>query len=113
MQMLIRKLRHAAPSRRARQKPDLHQIRLIHILERYRLFSDRRRQRFQSHGTSAIVADNRRQHSPVNGVQPQMVDLQLPQRVVGSVLRDDAVVIHLRKIAHTAQKPVCNAGRAS
>ena len=42
-----------------------------------------------------------------------MVDLQLPQRVVGSVLRDDAVVIHLRKIAHTAQQPVCNAGRAS
>ena len=47
MQMVIGKLRNAATARRAGQKADLHQIRLIDILQRDRLLADGRRKRLR------------------------------------------------------------------
>ena len=52
--MLIGLARHAAPARRALQKAELHQIRLVNVQQCHRLFPDRRRQRFQPYRAAAI-----------------------------------------------------------
>ena len=54
MKMLIRQLRDAAAARRARQKPDLQQIRLIDVLQRDGLLTDGRSQRLKAHWAAAV-----------------------------------------------------------
>ena len=55
MKMLIRQLRDAAAARRARQKPDLQQIRLIDVLQRDGLLTDGRSQRLKAHWAAAVI----------------------------------------------------------
>ena len=53
-----------------------------------------------------VGADDGREHAAVDGVKPELVDLELAERVVGRLGGDDAVVADLREIAHAAQKPI-------
>ena len=104
MQMIVGQLRHAAAARRARQKADLHQIRLVDILERHGFLADGRRQRLQTDRPAAVIADNGRQHPAIDGVETQIIDLEPSERVVGRLAGDDAVIIELREVAHTPKR---------
>ena len=62
--------------------------------------------------TAAVVLDDGPQHPPVDGVQPQVVDLQRAQGLVRHILGDDAVGLHLGEVPDPAQHPVGDPGRA-
>ena len=111
--MVVGQRRDTAPARRAVEKADLHQIRLIDILQRDRLLADGRRQRLQPDRASAESRHNAAQHAPVDRIQSKLVDFQRAQGGVRRLLRDDAVELHLREIAHAAQQAVGDARRAA
>ena len=113
MKMLIRQLRVAAAARRARQKPDLQQIRLIDVLQRDGLLTDGRSQRLKAHWAAAVIFHDGGKHAAVNRVEAQMVNLKLTERVVGSLGRNHTVVADLCKIAYTAQQAVCDTRRSA
>ena len=100
MQVIIGQRGHAAAAGCPRQEAKLHQIRLVHILQRYRLFPDGGSQRFQSHRTAAVVANNGSQHPPVDIIQAQIVHLQATERQVGRLF--GLVVLWLR---HSLVRP--------
>ena len=55
---------------------------------------------------AAVVFHNGGEHTAVDGVKTQTVDLKLAERVIGSLGGDHAVVADLREIAHAAQQAV-------
>ena len=77
MQMIVGKLCYAAASRCAGQEADLHQVRLIDILQSNRFFPDGCRKRFQSDRTAVLELYNRAQHSPIRCIQAQLIHFQL------------------------------------
>ena len=96
MQVLIGQLRNAAAARRACQKTNLQKIRFINVFQRNGLLADGRGQCLKAHRAAAVVFHNGGEHAAVDGVKPQTVDLELAERVVGSLGGDHAVVADLR-----------------
>ena len=113
MQVLVGLPRDAAATGRAGQEAQLHQVRLVHILQRNGLLADGGGQCVQPHRAAAVVFDDGAEHTAVHIVQAQGIHLQRQQRLVGHVLGDDAVGHHLGKVADTAQHTVGDAGRAA
>ena len=62
---------------------------------------------------AAVIADDSREHPAIRCVEAEPIDLELAQRMVDRLARDDAVIIDLRKIAHAAQHPVGDTRRAA
>ena len=73
--MAIRRAGHHASSGRPAEESDLHQVRLIHVLDGDGLLADRRRDGLQPDGAAFIVFDHRGQQQSVYIVEPQLVDL--------------------------------------
>ena len=112
MQVLVCLRRHAPAPGRPGQEAQLHQVWLVHVLQGHGLLADGGGQGLQAHGTAAVVLDDGPQHPPVDGVQPQVVDLQRAQGLVRHILGDDAVGLHLGEVPDPAQHPVGDPGRA-
>ena len=112
-QMPVCLLRHAAPSWRPRQKAALQKIGLIDVFERHSFLVDGRRKRIKTDRASAVILDDAAQHSAVERIQTELVDLQPGERLVGDLTCDHTVGAHLRIIAHPAQKTVCDTRRAA
>ena len=112
MQVLIGQLRDAAAARRACQKTDLQQIRLVNVFQRDGLLADGRGQCLKAHRAAAVVFHNGGEHTAVDGVKAQTVDLELAERVIGSLGGDHAVVADLREIAHAARSPARRRARS-
>ena len=111
MEVLIRLLRHTPAPGGAGQEPQLHEVRLVNVLQRHGLLSDGGRQSLQPHGAAVVVFDDGRHHPPVHRVQPQIVDLQGAEGLVRHLLGDDAVGLHVREVPHPAEHPVGDPGR--
>ena len=107
-EMLIRLLRNTASAGRSCEKPLLEKVRLIDIFQRYRLFVDRRRQRLNTDRAAVIVLNNAAQHTPIQRIETQMVNLQPVERFVRYVARYHAVCRYLCKIAYASENAVCN-----
>ena len=105
--------RDTASARRTAEKADLHQIRLINILQGDRFLANRGGKRIQSDRAAAIVSDDACKHRTVNIVQPKFVNFQRAERHVRALPVDRAAAAHLRKIAHTAQQAVGDTRRAT
>ena len=112
MQVLIGQLRNAAAARRACQKTNLQKIRFINVFQRDGLLADGRGQRLKPHGAAAVVFHDGGEHAAVDGVKPQTVDLELAERVVGSLGGDHAVVADLREIANGTRSPARRRARS-
>ena len=110
--MCIGLLRDAAPSGRSGQKADLHQVWLIHILQRHRLLAYGGRQRVQTYRAAAIFFNNGLQQPSIYVVKTQLVYLQRQQRLVRYGLGDNAVGHHLGEVPYPPQHPVGDTGRA-
>ena len=74
--MVISKPGDAAAPGGAGQEAQLHEIGLVHILQRYGFFADGSSQRLQTHRAAAVVADNGGEHPAVDGVKSQSVYFQ-------------------------------------
>ena len=68
--MLIGTACGASAARRAVEKAELQQIRLVNILKRHGFFADRGGKRFQSHRAAVEKFDNGCQHPAVSHVKP-------------------------------------------
>ena len=94
MQVFISLPGGAAPTRRAGQKAQLHQVWFIYIFQRHRFFTDGGCQRIQAYRAAAVIFDNGTQHTTVHRIQAQIIDLQSLQRLVGNRSGDLAVSLH-------------------
>ena len=73
--MLVGPTGDTAPAGGAGEKTHLHQIGLIDVLEGNCLLVDGRRQGLQAHRAAAVVLNDAGEHPPVDGVQPQVVNM--------------------------------------
>ena len=76
MQMFIRQVCYASAARCSCEEADLHEIRLINVLQRNGFFPDRGRERFKPDRAAAILLYDRLQHSAINHVKAEMIDLK-------------------------------------
>ncbi len=111
--MSVRRRRSAAAARRTAQKADLHEIRLVNVLNRDGLLADRRGQRFQPDGSAVVKLDQRVQQAPVVRVQSDLVDLQAVERQLRGFGGDVPPRNDLGEIPDAFQQPVRNPRRAA
>jgi alpha-N-acetylglucosaminidase len=74
--MLVCKTGDATPARCAGQEADLHQVRLVNVLQRHGFLAYGCRKRVKAHGATVVKLDNGGKHATVEIVQPQRIDLQ-------------------------------------
>ena len=111
--MLIGQGRGDAAARRAHEKAQLQQIRLVHILDCAGVLAGDGRQRVQPHRAAAELPDHCLQHGAVGAVEAEHIDLLHIQRLARDVRIDPAAALHLRVVAHALDQPVGDAGRAA
>ena len=111
--MLVGALQANPAARRARDKAELHQVRLVHVLDGVRVLVDGRSERFQTRGAAVKLFNERAEQTAVGVVQPQFVDVHLLQSVARVCKRDGSVALDGGKIAHALQQTVADARRAA
>ncbi len=72
-------------TRRALDQAALQQVRLVDILDRVLLLSDRRGQRGEPHRAAGELLADRAQDLPVEPIEPDVVDLQQVERRLGDL----------------------------
>src|SRR5262245_62167337 len=112
-QVLISRRSHDASARRAVQKADLNQVRLVNFFDRLFLLADRRRDCADADRAAIELFNDRRQQFAVDFVQAVAVDLHPVERVGGHFGGDVAVVFNFGVIPDAAQQPVGDARRAA
>src|SRR2546422_3483156 len=112
-QVLERLLGHAPPARSTVEKADLHQIRLVQLLDRIPLFSERGRDGVHSHGPAIELLVDGQENLAVELVESVTVDLQPFEVTLGDGTRDPPVVLDLGEIAHALQETVGDARGAA
>jgi hypothetical protein len=98
---------------RALQEAVLHEERLVHLLDRAAVLAHRRGDGRDPHRPAVELLDDGAQHARVHVVEPELVDVQPPERQVGHLAVDHAVPLDLRVVAHAAQQAVGDARRAA
>ena len=100
----------AASAGGARQKADLHEIRLIDVLDGHGFLTDSGGDGFQTYRSAAVELNDAGEKQPVDLVKSQLVNFLTVKRHAGDVAGDDAVADDLREIADAAEKAVGDAG---
>ena len=111
--MIVRRLCDAPASRRAAEKAYLHEIRLVNVLDRDRLLSDRRGKRLKPDRTPAVKSDYNLKHPSVNIVKSEAVDLKTAECIIGDPAVDNTVAFDLCKVADALEQAVCDTRRSS
>ena len=101
------------PRGRALQEPELQQIRLVDVLDRLGLLAERDGERREPDRAAAEPLDHAAQELAVEALEPDRVDLEQRQRLLGDRGRDDSLVTHLGDVAHAAQDAVRDPRRAA
>ena len=91
----------------------MNEIGFVVIDEGIERFSDGYRKRFRSDRPAAEVFDNRTQNRSVVTLKAEAVDFEARKTGFDDILCDPAASVHLRKIAHTLEHAVCDAGRSA
>jgi hypothetical protein len=91
----------------------LHQVRLIHVLDRLRILAEGRRERFEAHGATGELVDDRREQRAVDSVEALVIDLERGERLARDRERHSPVVSHLREVAHSLEPTVGDPRRPS
>ena len=109
--MFIRRGRCLTPTRRAHEKPFLDQIRLIHLLQGTRVFSDSRGDGRGAYRASIELVDERREDAVVHFVEPLAVHIQCIQCKLGDIRIDGPVALDFRNdvvetIANETTRPI-------
>ena len=97
------------PARGAGDHAGPDQERLTHLLDRGGLFPHRDREGRHPDRATAKAAGQRREHRPVQSVQPQLVDVVDRQCGLGDITGDHPVSTHFGVVAHPPQQPVGDA----
>ena len=111
--MIVCELRYAPSARSPRQESYLHQIRLVNVIDGDRLLADRSGEGVESHGTATVIFDYCLQHSSVDVVKSELVDLEGLESVVCYVGGDGSVTLDQREIPDSLKQSVSYSGSAS
>src|SRR5208337_5439399 len=107
--VLIRQMCSHSSARRAVQKSDLDEERLIDFLDGVSLLRQRRCQRVHPHWPALVLLDDAEQQLAVNLVEAVAIDLEHLQRRLRRRFVDLAYALHLGVVTYPAQQPVGNA----
>ena len=108
--MLVGQTGHATPSGGALDEAQLHEVGLVHVLNGDGLLADGGGQGVQTHGTSAVEADDGLHHAAVGVIQTQLVDLQAIQGVHGGLLVDLGLALHHGEVTDPLEQAVGDTG---
>ena len=111
--MAVRVFGGDTTTRRPLEVALLHQVRLVHILDRLRVLAERRRQRFETDRAAGELIDDRSEKRAVHGVEPLVVDLERGERLARDGERHPTVVPHLREVADPLEPAVGDSRRAA
>ena len=106
-------MRDTTSARGAAQISDLHQIRLVDVLERNGFLPDRCGKRFQSNRASVVEFDDGFEHSAVGIVKDKSVNLELLKRIIGDLRVDGVLTLDLCKITYALEQAVGNTRRSA
>ena len=81
--MLVGRWGADAPTGRAHDEAQLHQVGLVYVLDGHCVLACGGGQRVQSHGAAAELVHHRGQHVAVGAVKAQLVHVQHVQRIAG------------------------------
>src|SRR3712207_1987835 len=112
-EVLVGKARGRAAARRAVDEADLNQVGLDDFFYRVLLLLQRGAHVVETDGAARVLLDDHQQELPVHLVEAERVDLHAVQRVVGDLLRDAPVVLHVGEVAHAPEQSVRYARRAA
>src|SRR5438874_3974548 len=96
----------------AHQQTLLDEEGLVHVFDGLLRLADGDRQRLETHWAAAEALTERAEHRTVDLVEPELVDAEDRQTVVGRGPIDHAAAAYLGKVTGTAQQPIGNAGCA-
>lgn len=105
--------RHASAARRAAEKADLHEIRLVNIFESDGFLADGCGERVKTDRTTSVVKDDALKHPPVNVVKTKLVYFECAQSNICAFFVDGTGAADLCEVAHTAQQTVCDTRRTA
>src|SRR5216110_2874910 len=80
-EVLVGKLGRDTPARRPRQKAELHQKWLIHVIDRIGILRNRKANGVEPDKSALVLFDDGPQDAPVDGVETELIDLEHRQRV--------------------------------
>src|SRR5439155_17149622 len=103
----------APAARGAVEEADLHQIRLVQLLDRIPLLSERGRDGVYSHRPAFELLLDGQENLAVQLVESVTVDLEPLEMTLGDGARDAPVVLDLGEIAHALQETVGDARGAA
>ena len=109
--MLVGEAGGDAATRGALQKADLHQVRLVHVLDGVPLLGDGGGQGLHADRAAAELLDQDAQQAAVELVQAQRVHFQHGEGGAGDLAGDVAVGPHLGEVADALEQPVGDARR--
>jgi len=112
-EMIVRELRGDASARRAVEKPDLHEERLVDFFDGVRFLGQHGGQRIHPDRAALIFLDDREQQTTVDFVEAVLIDFQHFERGFGRRSVNLAGSAHLGVVANAAQEAIGNAGRAA
>src|SRR5437773_2761121 len=112
-QVLQRPVCHTPPARGTVEKADLHQVRLVQLLDGIPLLSERGRDGVHSHRPAFELLLDGQENLAVQLVESVTVDLEPLEMTLGDGARDAPVVLDLGEIAHALQETVGDARGAA
>ena len=112
-EMLPTAIIEAAPARGARDQPELDQVRLNHFLDRVARFRQTSGERFDPHWAALVDVRDHCEIAPVHRIEPERVNLEPGQRIIGQRAADRRIARDMREIAHPPQQPPGNPRRAA
>ena len=104
-EMLPAAIIEAPPARGAGDQAKLDQVRLDHFFHCIAWFRQARRERFDPDRPAFVDIRDHRQIASVHRIEPERVNLQPGQRIIGQRAADRDVACDMREIAHPPQQP--------
>src|SRR5215471_5730573 len=111
--MLISKPSRHSTARRAIQKADLEQVRLIDLFYRILFLTDRRRQSSETDWTAVKLSNNRHKELAVHFIKAKRIYFHAVERLGGHISIHVSIVKNLGDITNAPQQPVCYSGGAA
>ncbi len=111
--ILVSTLGGDAAAWRAIEHADLHEVRLVHLLDGIFFFAQRGGKRAEAHGTAPILVEQGNHQVAVDFIQSMLIDAEHVQGFASHFPGDAAGGAHLSEITSAAEQAVGNARRTA
>ena len=112
-EMFVGQRRGHAAALGAIEQAQLHQVRLVNLLDGIFFFAERSGDGIQAHGAAGKFLDDREHEIAVHFVEAVFIDAEPVERFAGDVGGDAALRAHFGEVAHAAQQAIGDARSAA